>query len=385
MYFMNAGGRMTKAWLLVGLAACADAPARDTSGPGEVGIRLEPVASGLDAPLYLTAPAGDARSFIVEQVGRIRILRDDALLEEPFLDISELVSTGGERGLLSVAFHPDYATNGLFYVDYTDRNGDTRVVRYHVSSSPDVADPASAKLILAVPQPFSNHNGGLVLFGPDGFLYIGMGDGGSGGDPNGNGQNPSSLLGAILRLDVDNGDPYAIPAGNPYADGGGAPEVWATGVRNPWRFTFDPPSGLFVLADVGQGAWEEVDAAPAGTAGLNYGWNIMEGTHCYQAATCDRTGLTEPVHEYSHDDGCSITGGYVYRGSRLRGLGGTYFYSDYCEGWLRSLEITGGGATNHREWDVSRVGSVLSFGRDSDGELYLLSSNGGVYRISAAK
>jgi glucose/arabinose dehydrogenase len=374
-----------KAWILLGLLSCADTREVDTAAaPPVAGIRLESVATGLSSPLFLTAPAGDARSFVVEQVGRIRVIRNGQLVAAPFLDIHDRISAGGERGLLSVAFHPNYATNGYFYVNYTDRGGDTRIERYHAAPTADAAEPASAKLILTVKQPYSNHNGGLNMFGPDGMLYIGMGDGGSGGDPQGNGQNRNALLGKILRIDVDRGDPYSVPSSNPFANGGGAPEAWAVGMRNPWRFSFDPTAGLLIIADVGQGEWEEINAVPARTAGLNYGWNIMEGTHCYRSIACSKSGLTQPVHEYSHSDGCSITGGYVYRGRRIPQLAGTYFYADYCQGWIRSLKIVDGKATAHQKWDVPSVGSILSFGQDSAGELYVLSANGTVYRIAPA-
>jgi glucose/arabinose dehydrogenase len=378
---------MKKLLLLAGLLSCSDAA--DTGAAPAVtedaaGIRLVEVASGLSSPVFLTAPSGDARNFIVEQTGRIRILKNGAVLTTPFLDIHDRVTAGGEQGLLSVAFHPDYATNGYFYVDYTDRNGDTRIERYHVGSNPDIADPASAKLLLQIDQPYANHNGGLVMFGPDRMLYIGMGDGGSGGDPQGNGQNRNALLGKILRIDVDRGDPYAIPSNNPYATAGGAKEVWATGMRNPWRFSFDATAGLLIIADVGQNAWEEIDAAPVASAGLNYGWNTMEGTHCYRTAVCSRGGLTLPILEYSHSDGCSITGGYVYRGRAMPSLAGTYFYADYCQGWIRSIRITNGQAANPTRWTIPSIGSITSFGLDSTGELYVLTSGGKVYRMAAS-
>ncbi len=367
----------------IALAACLVAcAAGGSAAPDDAPGRLVRVASGLDGPLLVTAPAGDSRVFIVEQPGRIRVLRDDSLLPAPFLDITAKVGSGGERGLLGLAFHPDYASNGLFFVDYTDRDGDTRVERYHAEPSGDVADPASAHLILSVPQPYANHNGGLVVFGPDGKLYVGLGDGGSGGDPQRNGQNPHTLLGSILRLDVDGGDPYAIPPDNPFADGqGGRPEIWAYGLRNPWRFSFDRPSGLIYVADVGQNAWEEIDVAPADRGGLDYGWNIMEGTHCYGASTCDRSGLVLPVLEYGHDEGCSITGGHVYRGSNVPDLVGWYVYADYCSGWIRALRYADGAVQERRPLDTG-IGPVSSFGVDARGELYVTSGNGSVYRFA---
>jgi len=353
-------------------------------------LRLELVATGLSSPLYLTAPPGDThRLFIVEQGGEIRIVQDGQLLATPFLDIRDRVASGGEEGLLSLAFHPNYATNHVFYVDYTHENATrdtlyTLIERYTVSADPNVADPASAKLILRIVQPYSNHNGGLVMFGPDGMLYIGMGDGGLGGDPQNRAQNPDSLLGKLLRIDVDGRDPYAIPPGNPFATSGGAAEIWALGLRNPWRFAFDRTAGLLYIADVGQNAWEEVDVEPVSQGGLNYGWRIMEGTHCYNASSCNSTGLVLPALEYPNpDDGCSIIGGFVYRGTRFPAFAGQYFYADLCGGWVRSFTYGGGMVTGRTTWtlDVS-LGSPLSFGQDASGELYVLSANGRVYRIA---
>jgi glucose/arabinose dehydrogenase len=368
------------------LAGCSDDPGGTVDPPGGGEIRLTEVAAGLSGPVFLTAPRPDARLFVVEQPGRIRVVENGALLPTPFLDITDRVSSGGERGLLSVAFHPSYASNGFLYVDYTDRNGDTRIERYRVSADRNRADPASAKLILQVAQPFPNHNGGLVAFGPDGKLYVGMGDGGSGGDPLGHGQNRATLLGDILRIDVDAGDPYAVPADNPFVGQAGARgEIWATGVRNPWRFAFDREAGLLYLADVGQNALEEVNVVPAASAGLNFGWNVMEGSRCFNPAEgCGRTGLVVPVLEYGHAEGCSVTGGYVYRGSRIPALRGHYFYADYCQGWIRSFRHQGGQALDRREWTLGDVDNVLSFGEDAAGELYVLSSNGRVYRIDPA-
>jgi len=373
------------AWSLA--AAVAFGLACGSSSPpaemGTSGLVATPVVSGLSSPVWLTAPPGDPRLFVVEQRGTIRIVKDGSLLPEPFLDLRPAVASGGERGLLGLAFHPDYASNGRFYVDYTDPQGDTRVVAYRVSASdPDRADPASGDTILAVDQPYSNHNGGLVTFGPDGMLYVGLGDGGSGGDPRGNGQNRGTLLGAILRLDVDGGSPYRIPPDNPFVGQAGfRGEIWAWGLRNPWRYSFDPASGLLYIADVGQNDWEEVDAVSATTGGLNYGWNVMEGRHCYGSSSCDGQGLVQPILEYGHDQGCSITGGFVYRGSAMPDLQGTYFYSDYCSGWLRSLRYDGTAVGEERSWDVGSLGQVLSFGEDAAGELYVLSANGTVYRL----
>ncbi|HEX6748364.1 MAG TPA: PQQ-dependent sugar dehydrogenase [Longimicrobium sp.] len=373
--------------VLLLIAACGRGGPSDTNPPPlpADGLRLVEVAGGLDHPLFLTSPPSDPRLFVVEQTGKIRIIQNGSLRAAPFLDVTSLITSGGERGLLSMAFHPHYATNGFFYVYYTDRNGDTRVVRYHVSGDPNVADPQSAMVVLGVAQPFANHNGGLLLFGPDGKLYVGLGDGGGGGDPQGNGQNLAALLGKILRIDVDGAQPYAIPADNPFAgQAGRRGEIWIYGVRNPWRFSFDASSSLLYVADVGQNAWEEVNVVSARTGGLNFGWNLMEGMHCYNAGSCSQQGLTLPVAEYGHGDGCSITGGYVYRGSAIPAVRGHYFYSDYCNGWLRSFRWDGAQAADPRQWDVGSIGNVTSFGEDMSHELYITTAGGRVLRIAPA-
>jgi glucose/arabinose dehydrogenase len=367
---------------LIALIAAACSDGGTTGPPDEVTeLRAVEIANGLDSPVHLTAPAGDARLFVIEQSGRIRIVSGGVLLPTPFLDLADRLTSGGERGLFSMAFDPDYATTGYFWVNYTDLDGDTRVERYRVSGDPNIADPASALLVLEVEQPYPNHNGGQIAFGPDGMLYIGMGDGGSGGDPDDHGQTLSTLLGAMLRIDVGTA-PYVIPPDNPYVGSPSVrPEIWAHGLRNPWRFSFDAPGGMLYIADVGQNQLEEINAVPAADDGVNYGWNIMEGSQCYGADSCDQTGLTLPVHEYTHAEGCSVTGGHVYRGDLLTGLQGHYFYSDYCTGFLRSFRLAGGGATDHEEWDVGGLGQVLSFGEDASGELYVLSRNGRVYQL----
>lgn len=339
------------------------------------------------APLYAThAGDGSGRLFVVEKRGTIAIARDGQRLAAPFLDITALVgSSGSEQGLLSVAFHPHYATNGLFFVDYTDKQGNTVVARYTVSADPDAADPRSAKVLLHIDQPYANHNGGLVRFGPDGYLYVGMGDGGSEGDPQGNGQNTNILLGKLLRIDVDHGDPYAIPPDNPFADGVvGRPEVWADGLRNPWRFAFDPPRGLLFIGDVGQDAYEEIDAQPASRGGVNYGWKRMEGQHCYPAsAACDRDGLALPVAEYGHAAGCSVTGGEVYRGKAYPQMTGLYFFGDYCSGRIWALDQVDGGAWRTTEVLQSGI-QISSFGADEAGELYVTGlGDGTLYRLAA--
>jgi len=348
-------------------------------------IVLTEIADNLERPVQLVGVPGDDRLFIVEQRGHIRVLLDGSLQPTPYLDLSGELSGGNEQGLLGLAFHPDFATNGYAYVNYTNGAGDTEVVRFTEATDGSVLDPATRKDILFVEQPFGNHNAGQLLFGPDGFLFVPLGDGGSGGDPQGNGQNPETLLGSILRIDVDGGDPYTIPPGNPFATGGGRPEIWAYGVRNPWRNDIDVEGGHLYVADVGQNEWEEVSVARLDEAGVNYGWNTVEGPECYRASSCDRSGLRDPVISYTHGDGCSITGGHVYRGSRIAGLAGTYFYSDYCAGWLRSFrwDPVQETVTDQREWTIPDLGSVYSFGRDADGELYILAGSR-AYRIDPA-
>jgi glucose/arabinose dehydrogenase len=374
-------------WLTaaVGATACSSMPG--PSLPHGTGARLQLIASGLSSPLYLTAPPDDgSRLFIVEQTGAIRIVKDGTLLPPAFLDISAQVSAGGERGLLGLAFYPDYAATGRFVVHYTDTAGNTRLSSFRVSSDPDVADVTSEQVILTADQPFSNHNGGQVTFGPDGFLYLGLGDGGSSGDPQGRGQDLSELLGSILRIDVQSGTSYTVPVDNPFvAQAGARPEVWSYGLRNPWRFSFDRATGDLYIADVGDRSLEEIDVAPAAEGagkGINYGWNRMEGSRCFGAGQCDQNGLVLPTLEYGHNQGCSVIGGYVYRGSAIPTLQGVYFFADYCQGWVRSLRYTGGVATEVTEWPTLRPGGlVTSFGEDAVGEAYVVTANGGVFKI----
>jgi len=355
--------------------------------PAALTLALAPFAANLSNPTFLTAPPGDARQFIVERAGRILVMQGGTLLSQPFLDIRALTDTTGEGGLLSMAFDPGYATNGRFYVYRTNASHDIVVERYTVSNDPNRADPASALAILQIAHPtYTNHFGGLLAFGPDGYLYLGTGDGGSEGDPNGNAQNPASLLGKLLRLDVRSASaaaPYLVPDTNPYRNQAGSrPEIWALGLRNPWRFAFD--AGQLYIADVGAALHEEIDLQPATQGGVNYGWNRMEGSACYRAQTCDRTGLALPVLDYGHDGGaCSITGGYVYRGAAIPELAGRYFYSDYCAGFLRSFLAVDRSATEQREWSVAKVGQVVSFGQDGQGELYVIGS-GGIWKIVRA-
>jgi glucose/arabinose dehydrogenase len=371
--------------LVLGFSASACSDDGPSGPPNGTGARLQEVASGLSFPLYLTAPAADvARLFIVEKTGAIRIIKEGALLEAPFLDLSAQVSIDSERGLLGLAFDPEYATNGRFVVHYTDLEGNTVLSRFQVSPDPDLADPASEQVILTAFQPFANHNGGQIAFGPDGLLYLGLGDGGASGDPDNRAQNLAEPLGSILRIDIRTGDPYTVPADNPFLDAG-APEIWSYGLRNPWRFSFDRATGDLYIADVGQDQWEEIDVAPAtqgGGRGLNYGWRIMEGSHCFAVASCDQTGLTLPAFEYNHQEGCSVTGGYVYRGAAIPALQGHYFYGDFCQGWVRSFRYAAGEIVDETRWPtLAPGGSVVSFGEDASGELYVLSQDGTVSRI----
>jgi glucose/arabinose dehydrogenase len=372
------------------LVACLEdnAGTNPPTGPGSDSLTLQLVAQGLSSPVFLTAaPADTSRLFVVEQGGRVRIIRNGVLSTEIFLDVRTRVQAGGEEGLLSIAFHPSYAQNGYVFAYYTNTGGDIRVVRFRLSPDPDSLDPASGDTILAVPHPvFANHNGGQINFGPDGFLYAGLGDGGGGGDPDNNGQDLGARLGKLLRVDVNGALPYTIPPGNPFVGTSGAlPEIWAYGLRNPWRFSFDRSTGDLYIGDVGQNAREEVDFQPAASSGgENYGWDIMEGRQCSGGGSCDQTGLVLPVIDYPNPgEGCSVTGGYVYRGSRLPTYRGTYFYSDYCEGWIRSFRIAGGQVTEHRDWSGQLVtgGNVSSFGEDSRGELYVVTHNGRVLRV----
>lgn len=349
-------------------------------------IQLQTLPGSLKNPVYVTSPPGDARLFVVEQAGVIRVYKNDVLLPQPFLDITSRVKSGGEQGLLSMAFHPEYSRNGFFFVNFTDLKGDTHVERFKVGAAADVADPNSASLVIKIEQPYGNHNGGHILFGHDGMLYVGMGDGGAGGDPKGNGQKTSSLLGKMLRLNVSRTEPYSIPMGNPYANGkGGRPEIWAIGLRNPWRFAFDREAKLLYIADVGQNEIEEVHVESSSSAGLNYGWSRMEGDRCYRGS-CDKDGLRLPQLVYNHAGGaCSITGGFVYRGKKIPAIAGHYFYSDYCAGWLRSFKFENGNATDKRSWDIEKIGHIVSFGEDSAGELYIVAEGGKVYRIAGVR
>jgi glucose/arabinose dehydrogenase len=361
------------------------APPPDPPPPAPVTPGLQEVASGLNFPTYLTSPPGDDRLFILERAGTIRLLKGGTLLEAPFLDLTGKVALAdGEQGLLGLAFAPDYASSGRFIVHYTGLSGDSRVSLFRVSADPDRADPASESEVLVVSRPGTAHNGGQILFGPDGMLYIGLGDGDD--SDGGRGQSLRDLLASILRIDVSSGAPYTVPPDNPFVGTPGArPEVWSYGLRNPWRFSFDRATGDLYIADVGESRYEEVNYASAADGagrGINYGWSQMEGRHCFRGEGCDQTGLTLPVLEYDHPDGCSVTGGYVYRGVAIPGLQGTYFYADFCGGWVRSFRMQGGVVVEQTDWPALGPGGlVTSFGEDAAGELYLVTRQGGVFKI----
>lgn len=334
------------------------------------------IASGLTRPVDLqSAFDGTGRLFIIEKYGAIRIYENGQLLDQPFLNIDDRVNEdGNEMGLLGFAFHPSYEQNGYFYVNYTGDGGHTRISRFQASG--DLADPNSETVLMVIEQPYPNHNGGAVAFGPDSYLYLGLGDGGLAGDPHKNGQNTNSLLGKILRIDVNSGESYSIPADNPFGN-----EVWAYGLRNPWRISFDRSTGDLWIGDVGQGDWEEVDYLPAGSpGGANFGWSIMEGNHGYDGNP--QPGLLLPISEYSHADtygGCSVTGGYVYRGA-MPEWNGVYFYGDYCTGYVWGLILSNGGWQAQRLFEAGVL--ITSFGQDESGEIYLVTDSGEVYILA---
>ncbi|MEA2619730.1 MAG: hypothetical protein QOC97_503 [Chloroflexota bacterium] len=355
-------------------------------------VGLTRIASGLDSPVFVTnAHDGSGRLFVVEQGGKIKVVVNGVVRPTPFLDISDLVSKGGEQGLLGLAFHPSYKTNGYFFVDFTGLNGDTVIFRYRVSpTDPNVAVRSSATKILIVGQPYANHNGGMIAFGRDGDLYIGMGDGGGAGDPGNRAQSIGTMLGKILRINV-NGSVgtrhYLIPSSNPYVGRAGLDEIWSFGLRNPWRFSFDRATGDLWIGDVGQDRFEEVDRSLAPSTGLspgrnlNYGWRVMEGGHCYNPPSgCNRTGKVMPVVEYSHSQGCSITGGYVYRGSQVPAIYAHYVFADFCSGTIWMIPRTGGLSTpKGLLFDTTM--SISSFGEDEWGELYVVDHAGAIYKF----
>jgi glucose/arabinose dehydrogenase len=362
-------------------AVTKNATPTPTSAP--VAAAWTQVATGLaDNDGIVSAGDGSGRLFVVMRAGSIRVIQNGQVAAAPFLDIHAKVnSSSSERGLIGLTFHPNYKSNGYFYVNYIDLSGNTVIARFKVSADANHADPASETDLLHVQQPYANHNGGSLAFGPDGFLYIGLGDGGGQGDPNGNAQNVNSLLGKILRIDVDHGSPYAIPAGNPFAAGGGRPEIWVYGLRNPWKFSFDAGSGDLFIGDVGQDLYEEIDYLAAGSpGGNNFGWNYREGLHPYKGTPPANLVFTDPVFEYDHGQGCAVIGGPVYRGSALAGWQGTYLFGDYCSGKIWGLRNVGG------KWQGSLLFttaySITAFGADEQGEIYLTDQKGAVEKLA---
>lgn len=357
----------------------ATAPATRWNPPS---LALAPLVAGLQSPLWVgSAGDGSGRLFAVEQAGTIRVIRDGHVESQPYLDLRDRVSSGGERGLLGLAFAPTFARDGRFFVDATDPGGNTFVAEFRAPDpTADVADPATERVILRIAQPFPNHNGGGIIARPDGTLWVGSGDGGSGGDPLGNGQRLTTLLGKLVRIDptAAGSAPYTVPGDNPFvgrADARG--EIWAYGLRNPWRFSFDRSTGDLWIGDVGQDRWEEVDRVRAGDpGGWNFGWNVMEGRHCFAPAVgCSTAGLTLPVAEYDHGQGCAITGGFVYRGSAIPGLAGTYLYSDSCSGRIWGLDAAA--EAPEPRLLASTGASIVSLGEDDAGELYVADLAGG--------
>ena len=368
------------------LAACTSTifPAPEGTDSSTLAISLLVLANGLDSPVYATSPDADPRLFVLERPGRIRILRGASLAAQPFLDITDRVSFGDEQGLLGLAFDPDFRASGRFFVNYTDLDGNTRIEAYLDRDRGDRADPNSGMLFLKVEQPFPSHNGGQIEFGPGNMLYIALGN----GDPQGHGQDATTLLGSILRVDVLDqlAPPYRIPADNPFAQHvTSRPEIWHYGFRNPRRFSFDVNGGFMFIADMGETRWEEINAVPLERGGENFGWSVLEGTECFATNQCVAEGTRFPVAVYGRGDGCSIAGGYVYRGNAVPALRGRYIYSDYCSGWLRTFQLQANGiAGDPVELPVESPGNVTSLGQDSDGELYVLTEDGRVLGIMAA-
>ncbi len=362
---------------LVGSLAVATATAEPATREGAAQIALTEVASATNPTAGAAGPGGTV--WIAERAGTVRVLSDGGL-GEPVLDISDETTTDGERGLLGLAFDPDLAH---LYISFTDLEGTSTIDEFAVQDGTVQQD--TRRTVLTQEQPETNHNGGDIKFGPDGYLYVAFGDGGGGGDPDGNGQKLDTLLGKLLRIDPQGGDPYAIPEDNPFAgDPDARGEIWSYGLRNPWRFSFDAGSGDLLIGDVGQSEWEEIDWAPADSkGGENYGWSQMEGTHPFRGGT-EPDNHVPPVHEYDRTGlGCSVTGGYVYRGEAVEDLVGQYVYSDYCDGTLRSLEIENGAVTGENDLGVNG-GEVVSFAQDADGELYVLAIGGTVSRVDPA-
>ena len=367
--------------------AAADAVPRNPSGnAAQFDLALQEVAGGFSAPLLATnAGDGTGRLFVAERDGRVYVVRNGRRRTKPFLDISARTLAGGEQGLLGLAFHPNFEQNRILFVNYTGRSGNTVVAHYKQDKKrPWRVKPTSRRVILRIGQPAANHNGGALVFGQDGFLYVATGDGGGGGDPEGNGQRLDTLLGKILRIDIDRSSRdrrYAIPPGNPFDGANGREEIWAYGLRNPWRFSFDPVAGEIWIADVGQSAVEEVNREPVGSAGVNYGWNVMEGATCYPPGSpCSQEGLTLPIATYGHEFGCSVTGGHVYRGDEFPDMGGLYFFGDFCSGRIWSLVAEAPSPQEPVEL-LDTNHSISSFGESEDGELYMTDLSGTLYRL----
>ncbi len=383
---------MARARILLLILLATAAACGDSSGPSPArAIVLEPVDSGYDFSVFVTAPPGDpSRLLVVERAGRILLRKNGVRQDSAFLNLTALTDPAtGEYGVYSLAFHPRYATNRRLFVYYADLNGDSQLAEYQADASFDHADPASRKTILSQSQlPANVLYGGLVTFGPDGMLYLGLGDAGEDGAPLSRAQDSTELFGKILRLDVDAGTPYAIPPDNPFVGRlGWREEIWQLGFRNPWRWSFDRATGDLWVADVGEDLWEEVSFLPAGaSAGRNFGWPIVEGAHCFQPATgCQTAGLVMPILELAHGPTCAVTGGYVYRGRRYPSLRGVYFYGDYCGGWVRGLRLVGGAPVPAFQPLAPPLlnDNVVSFGEDAEGELYVVMASGRIYRIRA--
>ncbi len=356
---------------------------------GATTVTLNRVVTGLTNPVYVTgAPDGSGRLFVLEQAGRIRIVKNGALLPTPFLDISEMTAKGTEQGLLGLAFHPKFTTNHLFYIYWTMPNGDDAVNQYQVSANPDVANKSSSRRVITFAHPYDNHNGGMLAFDKTGYLFIGTGDGGSSGDPGNRAQSKSSLLGKILRINVNGttgGKQYRIPASNPFVGRTGLDEIWSYGLRNPWRFSFDRVTGDLWIGDVGQAKYEEVDRSTVvgsgAGRGINFGWRVMEGRHCYNPSSgCSTSGKKLPVVEYTHSQGCSVTGGYVYRGKLVPSLYARYVFADFCSGTIWSVP-KGGTSPITKALVMDTSMNISSFGEDAAGELYVVDRNGGIYRF----
>lgn len=356
-------------------------------------VTLATVFEGFNfQPSAVGAPVGDDRIFVMQRHGTIRVLDAERnLVEENFIDLTDRVLAGGiEQGLLGMAFHPDYAENGRFFVYYTDKSGNRQLSEFAVSAdNPNLADPDSEKVIFEYEQPENatdiRHYGGNLLFGPDGYLWVSMGDG---ADSRAQGQDPNTPYGTIVRIDVDSGDPYSVPPDNPFVDGGGLADVWAYGLRNPWRFSIDPVDGMIYIADVGHADQEEVNVVPIAEGGYNFGWSDMEGTRCFHLTDCDPSDYTEPAVTYTHEEGLSITGGFVYRGAEIPELHGTYFYSDWVQQWIRGFRFVDGEVTEARDWTEDLggpVGSITSFGLDGHGEMYAVTYEGGLYKFTAVR